>query len=114
MRLASIVLAMVATVLPAGWAHVTATSLKSRACSDGVHICGWATIEIALIAALTAALISTAAVVCSIVAFRRLPYPRPSIRRLEVLAVSLPLVLTVVFVSFYFLVFVAGIGLVIA
>jgi len=109
MRVASFVLAVVAAVLPTAWAY-----LSARTCTGGAPHCGLRTGEVELIAALTAALISSAAVICSVLAYRQLPRPRPMTRRLEVLAVSLPLVLALGLVAYIFVAVVAGIGFLIA
>jgi len=114
MRIASIVLAVVATVLPAGWAYLSTIYFCARAHGNDLYVCSLPTFAAAFVVALTGTLISAAAVTYSVLAYLALPRPRPLKRRLEVCAVSLPLMLGVVAITYLWLAAVAGIGFLIA
>ena len=94
LRRASLSFAVAALAMPPifGWWLIRRDSETMAARG---FICGNPLIGDALIAVMLAGLLSFVALVSGSLAFRRLPAPRPRVRKLELLVVSLPMLAAV-------------------
>ena len=99
MRRISILLAIVATVVPPAWAYFSTAALYGNARAEGVYVCGLPALAAVMVAALVTTLLSGAAVVVGAIAYRRIKSPRPRLRMLELLAVGLPLLVGLGFIG---------------
>ena len=92
LRVISIVLVAFALVLPAAWARWRVEEVAREMQSAAGWVCGTPIISIVLLAALVSALMAVGGLATGVVAFRRLPEPRPRARKVELLLLAVPLV----------------------
>jgi hypothetical protein len=91
MRRISILLALIAAVVPPAWAYFSTAALYENARAEGVYVCGLPAFAAVMVAVIATSSLSGAAVIVGAIAYRRITPPRPRSRRLELLAVGLPL-----------------------
>jgi hypothetical protein len=91
MRRTSIILGLASVIVPAVCAYFATTALYRQAEGEGVYVCGLPALGIFLLASLVCVLVSIAALCVGLIAYRRLPRPRPRRRLAELVALALPL-----------------------
>jgi formate/nitrite transporter FocA (FNT family) len=92
MRRGAIILAIASVALPFPWAYVSTTAMYDEAEAKGVYVCGLPALAAFLLAAFACVLMSLTAFVLGVVAYRRLPRPRPLRRLVEIGAIALPMI----------------------
>jgi hypothetical protein len=94
MRRASIILALASVIVPFSWAYF-ATACYRNADKYGVYVggggCRLPALANFILALLLCVMTSATAVVVGLVAYRRLPSPRPLVRLIELAFLALPL-----------------------
>ncbi len=80
-------------ILPFAWAYVSTSAGYERARQEGVYVCGLQALAAVVRACVGSSIMSAAAFAIGTVAYRRLPFPRPIGRRIELGALALPLIL---------------------
>ena len=103
MRRASIILEIVSVVLPFGWAYLATTATYREAKAHHDYVCGLPALAIFILASFGCVLISFVAVIFGVVAYRRLPTPRPRRRLAEVAALALPMLVVGSYAASFFI-----------
>lgn len=98
LRTASLLLAVSALLLPPVWARWQIGAAAREMQASAGWVCGTPMIGIVMLAALASALMALGGVAMGIMAFRRLPAPRPRGRKVELLLLTLPLAVPAVLV----------------
>ena len=93
MRRWSIILVIASVTLPFLWAYFSTAAYYERARQAGVYVCGLEALAAVVRACLESSLLSAIAFTLGMLAYRRLPYPRPFRRRIELASLVLPLIL---------------------
>ena len=103
MRRASILLGLAGAVIPFGGACLATFAFYRQADAEGIYVCGLPALGYYLLAAVTC--VSTSAVACGLglVAYRRLPRPRPRRRVAELAALALPWLVVCAYAASFFL-----------
>ena len=106
MRCTSIVLAVASIIIPSSWAFF-ATACYRNAQKYGVYV-GGGSCRLPALANLILALflcvtISTIAMVVGLIAYRRVPSPRPRLRLIELAALALPVLVVGSYTASFFI-----------
>ena len=91
MRRISIILSLSGVIVPFGCAYLAATAFYRQANAEGIPVCGLPALGYFLLSAFACVSTSVAALGIGLVAYRRLPRPRPRRRVAELVALGLPL-----------------------
>src|SRR6476646_8305924 len=90
MRRMSTILAVASIVIPFVWAYFVTTALYREAHTKGVYVCGLPALANFILTSLACVIMSVAAFIVALVAYRRLPRPRSLLRLAELAALALP------------------------
>ncbi len=93
MRRFSIILLITSVTVPFFWAYFSASTYYEHTRQAGVSVCGLEALATVVRACLESCLMSAAAFILGVIAYRRIPFPRPLRRRVELASLALPLIL---------------------
>ena len=96
------ILGLLAYVAPPVWAYFEQLSIYKEIEGQNGYVCGLPFLAIIILAGIGAAILSGLAVLFGVLAFHTLEKPRPFLRKVELVVLGLPLILSVIYVGIVF------------
>jgi hypothetical protein len=103
MRRTSILFAIASLVIPFGWAYLATTAVYREANAGGRYVCGLPALANFILASLACVIMSVAAFVIGLIAYRRLPSPRPRRRLIEIALLTVPFLVVGSYAASFFI-----------
>src|SRR5256885_9168572 len=99
----SIILAAASIVVPFTWAYFASAACYRDADKHGAYVCGLPALANLILTSLVCVITSASADIIGLIAYRRLPTPRPRVRLVELAALTLPLLIVGSYAASFFI-----------